>query len=79
MKKLRLADVFNFVWATVHDFLYMGIAVFLYWLWHQPSATRNSLIIIVAIAVVFIVETIVNYRQHMKIEKRLSALERKCE
>jgi|GEM_PF-6313688 len=75
MKRLRLIDVLNFLWATLHDFVYVGIAAGAYWLWHQPTATRNNLLLVVIVAAIFLLDAVINYRQHAKLDKRLDRLE----
>lgn len=69
-------DVVNLIWSSVHDFLYLGIAGMAFWLWRQPAPTRDAYLIAVAIVLVFVVNAIVNYRQHGKLEDRLERLER---
>ena len=73
--KLRLMDVVNLVWSSVHDFLYLGVAGLAYWLWRQPAPTRDFYLIAVVVVAVFVINAIVNYRQHGKLEDRLEKLE----
>lgn len=76
-RSLRIVDILNFVWASVHDFIYAAIVLALVWLWHQPSTFRNSVLLVAGVVAVFVVDAIVNYRQHRKLEKRIERLERR--
>ncbi|GMA49307.1 hypothetical protein GCM10025857_06640 [Alicyclobacillus contaminans] len=78
-KPIRLIDVLNFAWATLHDFLYLGVAAGVYWLFRQPPAVRTNALIIGVIVTVWLVGEVINFRWHRQMDKRLQALERRLE
>lgn len=70
-------DVLNFLWATLHDFIYIGVAAGIYWLFRQPAQVRNSALAIGLIVGLWLVGEIVNFRWHRQMDKRIRKLERR--
>lgn len=76
-RQIRIMDVINFLWATFHDVVYIGIAAAVYWLYHQPPQVRNNALIIGAIVAVWLFGEVINFRWHRQMDRRLRRLERK--
>ena len=74
-KRLRLIDVINFVWSTVHDFVYVGIVALFYWISKQPAGTRRTYEILLGFIALIVLDTVINSRQHHKFDDRLDDLE----
>ena len=70
-------DVINFLWATLHDFIYVGVAAGVYWLFRQPPAVRTNALIIGIIVLVWLAGEVINFRWHKQMDKRLRVLERR--
>ena len=67
----------NFLWTTLHDFIYIGVAAVLYWFYHQPPEVRNNAMIVGAVLIAWLAGEVVNFRWHRQMDKRLRELEKR--